>query len=246
MKKNYLLVLLVIALGFIVAPFYVKATGPTLQSIIDDAEEGAVIVLDRDYDEYLTIRKDITIDLAGNTISTNPQEWELINVVGATLTIKDSVGGGKIVQEAGGNAIQLNVDYDTDDVEGANNTEPRAKVILNSGTIESNEIGIALFNNSEFVMNGGKVIATGDEYYAVCGNGTINKTSNNYGVNSKIVINDGELVSDDYAIYQPQTQGETIINGGTITGKAGAVAVNRGILTINGGTLVSLGTDAIP
>ena len=98
------------------------------------------------------------------------------------------------------------------------------------------QFGLTVINGSadaSVVINGGKVVAG---WYCVAGNGTQGKHE------GRIIVNGGELVSTaDYAIYSPQAGGVDI-KGGSITGAAGAVHIQRGSLNITGGTLVSLGT----
>ena len=67
-------------------------------------------------------------------------------------------------------------------------------------------------------------------WYCLSGNGS--KTTKD----SVTTINGGYFLSiSDYALYHPHT-GKLVINGGTIKGAAGALAVNAGTIEINGGT----------
>jgi hypothetical protein len=59
---------------------------------------------------------------------------------------------------------------------------------------------------------------------------------------STVTVKDATLKSDkDYAIYLPMT-GSTTLTNLTVEGAAGAVAIQRGTLTIESGTYTSLGT----
>ena len=49
----------------------VHAESTTLQSKIDATEEGGTLVLDADYTDSVIISKDITIDFAGHSLTTN-------------------------------------------------------------------------------------------------------------------------------------------------------------------------------
>jgi hypothetical protein len=56
-----------------------------------------------------------------------------------------------------------------------------------------------------------------------------------------ININGGEFVSKDYAMYLPTPKGVVTITDGKFTGKCGAIGIQRGSLTINGGEFISTG-----
>ncbi|MDO4742001.1 MAG: hypothetical protein Q4A79_01335, partial [Candidatus Saccharibacteria bacterium] len=188
---------------------------------------GANIMLDRwlgagcDY----FFSRDLTIDFNGFTITSDETHGWNVDVRGATLTFKDSVGGGGYTQ-LGDNNLALML--------------TNATLVLDGGILDVTTWGVTLFHDSKLVMNGGEIKADG---FAITGNGTTNPASGNYGSNTKITINGGKIVSEsDYAIYHPQENGVMVVNGGEITGAAGAIAANRGNITINGGTLRSLGT----
>ena len=92
--------------------------------------------------------------------------------------------------------------------------------------------GIAAFKNTEVTINGGTISAYGN---ALLGNGSV--SGSNEGTNAKFTINGGTLISTSaMAIYAPQPEGVTIINGGTLKGKTG-IEVRAGTLIVNGGTI---------
>ena len=81
-------------------------------------------------------------------------------------------------------------------------------------------------------INGGTIEAG---WYPISGN-------NRSTWNSSIVVNGGELISTaDYAIYHPIEGGMVTINGGTVYGEAGGIALNAGELLVKGGTVTSKG-----
>ncbi|MBR1883336.1 MAG: hypothetical protein IJ809_00020 [Clostridia bacterium] len=89
---------------------------------------------------------------------------------------------------------------------------------------EENEVKLIIKENAEIYS----------ESFAISTNGT--------GLgNVNITVEGGKVTSDNYAIYFPQP-GSINISGGTITGEAGAICLNRGIAKITGGTLISNGT----
>lgn len=70
---------------------------------------------------------------------------------------------------------------------------------------------------------------------AITGNGSTSGSSE--GTNAKITINGGEIKANrGPAIYAPQPNGDTTINGGVLTGESG-IEIRAGKLTITGGTL---------
>ncbi len=123
---------------------------------------------------------------------------------------------------------------------------PDALIIIESGVIEgrngsntfddnNGQFGVGVENGGNIIMNGGTIKAG---WYAIAGNGSSTGSSS-------ITINGGKLISVcDYAIYLPHA-GVTTINGGIIDGAAGAISMNKGTLTINGGSFSSDGTGNV-
>ena len=89
-----------------------------------------------------------------------------------------------------------------------------------------------MYYNSKVIINGGTIESGG---YAING-------SNDEYQSPTITINGGTLVStSDYAIYHPQFGTLTINDGAVVYGAAGAIAMKRGNLVVNGGTMTSKG-----
>ena len=188
--------------------------------------------------------KSVTLDLNDHTVTAENKESGNIAIFeGATLTLKDTVGGGSIVS---------NTKYD-----GTNNTtKPVINVdngstfTMQSGTIETvygttakdaenyGQYGVGVWKNSSATINGG-TIKSG--WYCVASNGSKDKTGAYVGDKANITVNGGKLISTaDYAIYAPSVNGTVTIAGGEVVGATGAVAMRAGDLIVNGGTL---GTD---
>ncbi|MBQ8996581.1 hypothetical protein IJ095_00935 [Candidatus Saccharibacteria bacterium] len=176
------------------------------------------------------VSNDVTIDFNGHKITSAPDRGYNLDVQGATLTLDDSGTGGGYFQ----------MQNEGETTSGIAITD--GKMVLNGGTIDGGEWVVLLWHDSELEMNGGTIHASTG--FAVTGNGTTNPEHKNYGSNVKIVINGGEIVADDdFAIYNPSENSTIDISGDAmITGAAGAIAANRGTITINGGTLEALGT----
>lgn len=184
--------------------------------------------------ENTSINSNIVLDLNGFNIQVECRDEDRISIQkDGKLTLKDSVGSGKIF---------VTKTYTEGYKTGA---------IANYGgefVMESGHIYTALEdagNNGQFcisvmdddakvTINGGYIEAG---WYGISGNGS--KTRN-----STIIINGGSIVStSDFAIYHPQT-GKLIVNGGVISGAGGAVAMNNGEFISNGGTYTSFGSNS--
>lgn len=173
---------------------------------ISEAEDGDEIVLTGrvKLDSFVEVNADITLDLAGNAVTTTART---ILDVYSDLEILDSEGDGLI--KADYNTIWVN--------EGA-------AVTLTSGKIYGSVLITG--QNATFVMDGGTITA-GAYGYCVGGNGS----SGNGGTN--IEINGGTIAGGEGAIYHQQA-GNLAINGGTIKAdtpvyiKSGDVEINGG------------------
>ena len=118
-------------------------------------------------------------------------------------------------------------------------SKPGSKFIMNGGKIEAlyeegyQGVAIGAFKDTEVIINDGEIYGSSA---CIMGNGSIG--GKNEGSNAKFTINGGALVSTlGIGIYAPQVNGETLITGGTITGKKTAIEIRAGKLTITGGTL---------
>lgn len=209
----------------------------TLQAAVN---AGGNVVLNKDTDitksgVYVSSTKTVTLDLNGHEIHAANTSKGNIKIYG-NLTLKDSVGTGKIwtsnnyvygtvdktVIEVSQNGVFTMV---SGYIDTANETDP-----TNTG-----HFGVGIYENSTVNMQGG-TIKSG--WYAIAGNGNDNKA----GMESKINITGGTLISTtDYAIYLPQN-GTTTVSGGVVDGAAGGIQINRGNLVVTGGTIASQGT----
>ena len=211
----------------------------TLQAAVDAATAGQTVTVINDVDItsgkniYVKEGQDIVLDMNGHSIKGANADYKNILVRGK-LTLKDSKENstGKIYAET---PYQYGV-YDKPLVYVGDTGE----FVMESGHIYSvipektadNGHGIGAYDNSKVTINGG-TIESG--WYAIAGNGS--------GVQTTIItINGGTLVStSDYAIYHPQFGTLTINDGAVVYGAAGAIAMKRGNLVVNGGTMTSKG-----
>lgn len=214
MKKRRLMLCSIISLimVFVMAvPMTVSAaettvTTGTLQEAIDKAENGDVIKLGQNFNESITIPdKNITLDLNGNTLTGAGEKWVAAITNNGTLTIKDSIGNGKISR----NSAPGNTHY----------------VIDNQGTltIESGEISItspvAMPEGASLIRNAGKgkeatLTITGGKIFQ---DGFIAVKNDDKGI---LKITGGEIgTSGDTATNTAsavQNWGKADITGGTI------------------------------
>lgn len=207
----------------------------TLQAAADAATGGQTVTLINDVDlttgSNLEVHKwlNIVLDMNGHSIKGANADHKNICVSGK-LTLKDSKENstGKIYAET---PYQDGV-YDKPLVEVNND----GVFVMESGHISSVPAGnhqfvIGAYYNSTVIINGG-TIESG--WYAING-------SNDEYHNTTITINGGTLVSTDYAISHPQSGTLTINDGAVVYGAAGAIAMKRGNLVVNGGTMTSKG-----
>lgn len=212
----------------------------TLQEAADAAAAGQTVTVlndvDMTTDGNLTVYagKDIVLDMNGHSIKGANADYKNILVKGK-LTLKDSKENstGKIYAET---PYQYGV-YDKPLVYVGS----KGEFVMESGhiysvipkkTADNGQFGIGAYDNSKVTINGGTVESG---WYAIAGNGSGVQTTT-------ITINGGTLVStSDYAIYHPQFGTLTINDGAVVYGAAGAIAMKRGNLVVNGGTMTSKG-----
>lgn len=212
----------------------------TLQEAADAATAGQTVKVLNDVDmttgSNLIVKagKDIVLDMNGHSIKGANADYKNILVWGK-LTLKDSQekSTGKIYAET---PYQYGV-YDKPLVYVGS----KGEFVMESGhiysvipekTADNGQFGIGAYDNSKVTINGG-TIESG--WYAIAGNGSGVQTTT-------ITINGGTLVStSDYAIYHPQFGTLTINDGAVVYGAAGAIAMKRGNLVVNGGTMTSKG-----
>ena len=220
------------------------------------AANGKEVVLVRDVifnrNIALTIAKDavVTLDLNGHVINGVAYEATTSAVIQnkGNLTIKDSVGGGKIVGSA--------KDPDNQAIPGyASNTITNTGTLtLDGGTIENTTLAGAAYcvdNNSTeanvmFTMNGGKLEAAKCALRMFCNSAT---NENN------VTINDGEISGGTRAIWihlpgsdsAKAAAGNLTINDGTLNGGSGQSLYvytygnnhSATFVTITGGTFLN-------
>ena len=224
-------------------------TRDELQSALDN---GGTVSLTDDVDASangLTVKKDVTLDLNGHSLKVANSNATNIKIYGATFTLMDSTDTNK--DGTGQGKIYTEVPYAKGTYETvAISVNSGAHFIMESGLIDTASAFTDNSNQGQFAVglndgnatvdanitiNGGHIKAG---WYAVAGNGGCVSANHNITVNGGIL----ESVAD-YAIYHPQS-GTTTINDGIVYGYAGGIAINRGNLVVNGGTITSKGVGS--
>ena len=199
----------------------------TLTAAIAAAQSGETVKLLHDIDfgtDRLTIKKAITLDLAGHKITTNNSVCTLYFTKTATVT--DSVGNGKIENTYGtANGISI--------VSGGED----ADLTLNGVTV-SGYYGV-------YIQQGANVTVINSNIKAIfCGIAVLGQNDSNKK-NTSVIVKSGTVEGGDYAIAgNGAMQGtEITITGGTIreTGNNGGGAIyhpQNGTLSISGDALI--------
>ena len=191
-----------------------------IDSNISTADINSDIVLNKNI--IMNVKEGITLT-SGNGINDN------IKVLDSTVMI------------SGKGTINSNDPYDKNHSTTIISVNENGHLILDDGikinsvmddAVNKGQFGIGIFENGKLTINDVEITAG---WYCI--------SSNNLKTTADAIttINNGNLTSTvDYAIYHPHA-GNLIINGGTITGGAGAISMNMGNLTINGGILKTTG-----
>ena len=185
--------------------------------------------------------KTITLDLNGNNVKAANCTADGIEVKGK-LTLKDS-------KENSTARIYSESAYSSKYGMPIINIYENGEFVMESGKISAvmddpsnnGQFGVGVWDNAKATIKGGTIEAG---WYAIAGNGCYDTTKpvyNQPGTSTTLNIEGGTLVSTaDYAIYHPQF-GKLTVNDGTIYGNAGGIAMMRGELAMNGGTVTSKG-----
>ncbi len=222
----------------------------TLQKAADAATAGQTVTLIHDVDMTplngnrilrgieIGEGKDVVLDMNGHSILGVNANGGNIQVTSGKLTLKDSKENstGRIYTETPYAVSGSSFVYSTPIVNVTDGEfvmeSGHIYTVIPENTAYNGQYGVGAWGSSKVTINGG-TIESG--WYAIAGNGSETKSTT-------ITINGGTLVSTiDYAIYHPQSGTLTINDGAVVYGAAGAIAMKRGNLVVNGGTLTSKG-----
>ena len=231
--KKIISIALALLMVAVMLPVMAMADEPAAE--LPTAQNG-VITLEKDVvlADAVEINSDVTIDLHGFSITSSNGNSGKVIIAMANVTIKDSVGNGRIesTSTSGGSSAAIRV--------GTAGTDKDITVTIESGTMKGRDCGIFVAGiNSKLVVNGGYIEGTNG--FGVSGNGSMsnNNTTSECGPTT-ITINGGKIIGGGTGIYHPQV-GELTINNGEITGKSG-IEMRAGKLTVKGGAITATGT----
>ena len=222
----------------------------TLQEAADAATAGQTVTLIHDVDMTplngnrilrgieIGEGKDVVLDMNGHSILGVNANGGNIQVTLGKLTLKDSKENstGRIYTETPYAVSGSSFVYSTPIINVTDGEfvmeSGHIYTVIPENTAYNGQYGVGAWGSSKVTITGG-TIESG--WYAIAGNGSETKSTT-------ITINGGTLVSTiDYAIYHPQSGTLTINDGAVVYGAAGAIAMKRGNLVVNGGTLTSKG-----
>lgn len=159
--------------------------------------------------------ENLSIDITGGEIKAS--NGTALSINGGEVTLSDAVVHG------GDTGIML---------------DDGARLTMSSGVVDAFTWVVTVFDNSEFVMNGGELNTTGPNSIGIAGNGTADPNSANYGGNAKLTLNAGTINSNDLGVYAPQVDGITTLGKDlTINAKKCGVEIRAGELNVDGATI---------
>lgn len=230
--KKIISIALALLMVAVMLPVMAMAEEPATE--LPTADANGVITLEKDVvlADAVEINSDVTIDLHGWSITSSNGNSGKAIIAMANVTIKDSVGNGRIesTSTSGGSSAAIRV--------GTAGTDKDITVTIESGTMKGRDCGIFVAGiNSKLVVNGGYIEGTNG--FGVSGNGSMKSDAPECGPTT-ITINGGKIIGGDTGIYHPQV-GELTIKNGEITGKTG-IEIRSGDLNVNGGVITATGT----
>ena len=176
----------------------------------------------------------VTIDLNGHTLTTNspanepdPSKAAAISVEGGTLTLRDTVGGGKI--DASMTGVSLYSDetmtfvLESGTIDGAQYgvfsgpTATSGKARLTGGTVTS--VGVPVMMTS----SQGELEISGDVTIEAAGAATANREARSAVsfAAAKLTVTGGHLTSADAVLRLANSSGSVSVTGGTLQSTAG-------------------------
>ena len=208
----------------------VHAESTTLQSKIDATEEGGTLVLDANYTDSVTISKDITIDFAGHSLTTNGHGIYVESGAEVVITGDGSINATGSVHAAIVNEGTLTVESGSFNSANWYTVKNFSVMNINGGTFTQGDENKA---NSSLIANGwydgSKVNGSNDL-------GVVPPEKGSSAV-AVLTINGGEFVhktttstikSDDWS--------KTTITEGTFESQNGFLIQATGTVNVSGGT----------
>lgn len=185
---------------------------------------------------------DVTINLNGNKLTSNANEYAII-ADGAKVIL---TGDGEIVSNTrlaqaknGGEIVIENGTFSSGDVAFSSLGEG-SKVTMNGGNLTAVEGGIGAFDGGEIEMNSGTI--TGIDNFALFTNGSAGRGGNTITMNGGHLV--GNIRSNGYeacGIYIANNDTFVMNDGKIIANNGCGILMRAGDVTINGGTITATG-----
>lgn len=185
---------------------------------------------------------DVTINLNGNKLTSNANEYAII-ANGAKVIL---TGDGEIVSNTrlaqaqnGGEIVIENGTFSSGDVAFSSLGEG-SKVTMNGGDLTAVEGGIGAFDGGEIEMNSGTI--TGIDNFALFTNGSAGRGGNTITMNGGHLV--GNIRSNGYeacGIYIANNDTFVMNDGEIIANNGCGILMRAGDVTINGGTITATG-----
>lgn len=225
-------------------------TYSTLSEAISGAEQGAVVTLNKDVTEDVTVpaNVNITIDLNGHTLK---------NASGDTITVpataKVTIKNGAIDNITSGKAAVFNNGtVSISNVKVTRSATTQIDVKGKDGKLEKHDANsyYAVVNHGTMTLDNATVSAPEMKESSLIENGYYNYTSGSArdgyvkGENAgepSLTINSGTYTGGMYTVKNDDN-GRVVLQGGTFSGSAQAPVLNWNKLIINGGTFTGTGT----
>lgn len=224
----------------------------SINAMIANDEPEVEIKLNKNLSGLSTITipegKKVTVDLGGNNIVSTGTTFY---ANGGELVLKNgsltSNSNPAVIAQNGATVTVDGANIISAHHNGINATE--AEVIINSGSITSQEAGIAGFKDSVITINGGTI--TGIDNGGLMGNGSP-AGSDNDGSNMNVIMNGGKIIghiqSAGYVacgVYVPNT-GSFIMNGGEIESDGCGICMRGGLVKIGANAkITATGTSGV-
>lgn len=228
-----------------------------LSDALGKENEGLTVQLTADVTSkgYLSISKSMTLDLNGHSITNDTRAYALrvykakSDSQAPKVTIKDSAGGGKIIngsEKAGYRGLAISGDGTvvtltsgvTVTGDYAADVQNGGKLVIEDAAVQGVTVGVAVWGHeadetgiSTLEIKGGTVTGAN---YGIAGNGNVTEYAE-----TSIIVSGGTVkatkTDDSTGIFHPQ-DGNLLVTGGEISGVTG-IEMRGGDMEVTGGTV---------
>lgn len=204
------------------------------------------VVLERNLTESVTIPqgKDVTLDLAGHTLTNAADQHTMTVSGGAKLTVEDSQGGGIVDNVSHGKGALVAAEGSTVVLNGGTFKRSQEKGTLDPVTGASTDNGNSWYtiqNQGDMTINDGATVellladGTPAGHSSIIDNGWPSDAPTGTGYTARLTINGGTIRGGKY--IKNDSYGTLMVNGGQLLDGANASILNWNVATVSGGTL---------